>query len=125
MVYLANHPILVLPFHTYRDHFLQAENNTFCRRYSNVLLPYWIDPSNATASTTPQEVYRKIYPAAQGEVPTKFIQWNMYTEVLPNISLLHSVSSYVSCMGMLASLWEALYLMMKGEVTCGNVRTSH
>ena len=65
-------PSLVSPTTRYQYYFTHAEINTFCGRYATVLVPYYIDPANAAATTASSNVVRVIYARSQF-MPTYFL----------------------------------------------------
>ena len=69
-------PSLVLPTTIYWDYFDCAETYTFRRRYNAVLAPFTINPINATNPSTPTNVVRLIYAAAQDGISTLFLKWH-------------------------------------------------
>ena len=104
MAGLGGEPYLAPMICTYHEYFSLPETHPFSGSYEAVLEPYRIDPMNAAATQTPASVSQKIYSASQQEDPTSFLLW--YTKLgltkdqdPSRISLLHSVSYYVSWMG--------------------------
>ena len=115
-------PSLMPPLATYCDYLAKSKTNTFRGHYASVLYPYQIDMANAEAAVGPQEFALDTYVAAQGGVPTAFLQWHQSAGGKgTHIVLMHSVSRYVPCMGNPPSPWYNLFFASKGEVTCGIV----
>ena len=69
-------PSLILQTNINREYFASADTNTFHRRYAAVLVPYFIDPSNAANTTATADVVRLIYAASQEGLPNVFLNWN-------------------------------------------------
>ena len=76
-----------------------------------MLDPYQIDPMNTAAAQTPARVSQQIYAASQQGDPTAFLLWHATPGLAEDqdpghISLLHSVSYYVSRMGRPPCKWD-------------------
>ena len=84
--------------------------------------PYLIDPMNAAAVQTPVRVSKQIYTAIQIKDPNAFLLWHFLLGLAKDcdpdcVSLLHSVSHYVSRMGRPASIWDDRMSANQGDVS--------
>ena len=122
MANLEYPPNLVPPTTIYHDIFACAETNTFCGRYTDVLMPYSVDPSDLDAAAVPADDALLIYAVAQEGVPTAFTQWRQGERGRgPHIKLLQSVSKYVPRMSVMALPLDDDSFVSKGNIDCRTI----
>ena len=124
MAGLVNPPVFVPTISTYHAYFSSPDTNLFSREYQAVLEPYLIDPMNVGAAQTPASVSLQIYASSHQGDPTAILLWHATPEIAKDcnpgcVSLLHSVSHYVSRMGCLSSQWDDRMFANRGDVSYG------
>ena len=130
MAGLGGQPNLAPTICTYRAYFSRPETDLFSGNYEAVLGPYRIDPMNAAALLTPSSLWQQVYAAIQKRDPTAFLLWHAMPGLAKywdpgGVSLLHSVSHYVSRMGRPPCQWDDGTFANRGNVSYGTAPLSN